>query len=141
MSELKSTILASIAGAAVGAIATISTGAFGYMNKDRELDIEMVQVSLSILQGENTETSIPGRKFALRSLAKFTGIEIPDSEFEEWARTGTLPRIVTSDTTCDALAVKYADFVSEGTALTKGSDIKEIMDALGCLPNIDSQQR
>ncbi|UCI21082.1 hypothetical protein FJ970_09070 [Mesorhizobium sp. B2-1-8] len=80
-----------VIGAVVGAIATVWTGAFGYWNKNRELDIEMVRVSLSILAGENKDTSLPGRKFALRALSRYSGVEIPDEEFDKWASTGTVP--------------------------------------------------
>lgn len=80
-------------GAVVGAVATIATGASGYLNQDRALDIEMVRVSLSILSGENKDTSLPGRRFALRSLAKYADVPIPSDEFDEWARRGTIPDV------------------------------------------------
>lgn len=87
------TVAASIVTAVVAASATVATGAFGYLNADRSLDIEMVRISLSILSGENQDTSLNGRKFALRALARYSNIEIPKEEFDVWARTGTIPRI------------------------------------------------
>lgn len=87
------TVLASALATAITAAATIATGAFGYLNKDRSLDIEMVRISLSILSGENKDTSLNGRKFALRALSKFSGVNIPQDEFETWAESGTVPKI------------------------------------------------
>lgn len=80
-------------GAALGATATIATGAFGYLNKDRELDLQMVGVALTILSGErDTQESIPARKFALRALSEYSNIEIPPEEFETWASIGVVPQ-------------------------------------------------
>ena len=84
-------VLTTIGAAAVGALATIWTGAFGYWNTDRGQDIQMVNIALSILGGENKDSSIPGRKFALRVLEKYAEVEIPETEFEQWATVGTLP--------------------------------------------------
>jgi hypothetical protein len=100
-------IFRSLGAAALGALATIFTGAFGYWNTDRSHDIEMVRISLSIMQGENKETSLPGRKYALRVLEKYSGIDIPTREFELWAKSGTIPDTVFStwpaNTVTDAL--------------------------------------
>jgi len=88
------TILKTMGVAALGSIATIWTGAFGYWNTDRSHDIEMVRISLSIMQGENKETSLQGRKFALRALEKYSDVKIPEEEFEIWAKSGTIPETV-----------------------------------------------
>ncbi|MBL4645274.1 MAG: hypothetical protein JKY99_02315 [Rhizobiales bacterium] len=66
-------------------------GALGYFNQDRSHDIDMVKIALSILQGENKDTSLQGRKFALRTLAKYSEIAIPADEFDSWAANGTIP--------------------------------------------------
>src|SRR3954462_1752863 len=83
---------AAFLGGIVGTVGTLAAALvaawFGYLNKDRELDIEMVRVSLSILTGENKETSLPGRRFALKALDQYSGIRIPDQD--EWARNGTV---------------------------------------------------
>lgn len=86
-------VAAGIGAAAVGALATIATEAFGYWNTDRDQDIQMVNIALSILGGEvkDQDKSEPGRKFALRLLRKYADVEIPETEFNEWARDGTLP--------------------------------------------------
>ncbi|OBQ64249.1 hypothetical protein EFV37_20470 [Mesorhizobium loti] len=67
-SAMPSKVWNAVASAAVGGVVgiggTVTTGAFGYLDNNRELDIEMVKVELSILAGENKDTSLPGRKFA-----------------------------------------------------------------------------
>jgi hypothetical protein len=78
-------------GAGVTAVAAMVASGLGYLNTDRSQDIQMVNIALSILGGENKETSLPGRKFALAALERFSGVEISDADFEAWARTGTLP--------------------------------------------------
>lgn len=88
------TLLTAIGGAIVGSAATIVTGAFGYLNTNRGQDIQMVNIALSILGGDNKDTSVPGRKFALRALREYTQVNIPDDEFEQWALSGTLPEEV-----------------------------------------------
>ncbi len=96
MNEALRLLLTSIGAAAVGALATIWTGAFGYWNTDRGQDIQMVNIALSILGGEikDQDTSEPGRRFALRLLQKYAEVEIPDTEFDSWAKDGTLPETV-----------------------------------------------
>lgn len=86
-------VVIGIVGAVVGAAATITTGAFGYLNKDRELDIQMVNVALTILSGEHDrKDSVAARKFALRALSKYADVDIPHEEFNKWAATGILPQ-------------------------------------------------
>ena len=88
-SDLRVAIISAITGIASATLAA-STGLFGFLNKDRSLDIELVRISLSILTGENKDESIYGRKFALRTLSEYSGIEIPRDEFDEWAKSGTI---------------------------------------------------
>lgn len=89
--SLVSTLATGFVGAVAGAAATISVGAFGYLNKDRELDIRMVDIGLSILSGENKGTdSEPGRRFALRLLERYTEIDIPDEDFKAWIKRGVI---------------------------------------------------
>ena len=92
--DIGKNIFAAIGIASVGAIGTIATGAFGYWNTDRSQDIQMVSIALSILAGENKDTSLPGRKFALRVLEEHAKVDIPDKEFEDWAAIGTLPSVL-----------------------------------------------
>ncbi|MCB1452864.1 MAG: hypothetical protein KDJ43_04385 [Rhizobiaceae bacterium] len=87
------TFAVSVITAPVTSVATTIGATYTYWNADRSLDIEMVRISLSILSGENKDTSLNGRKFALRALSRYSDIDIPKGEFEEWASTGTLPEI------------------------------------------------
>ncbi len=89
--EFATVVVTSLGAGTVAAIATIWASAFGYWNKNRSQDIEMVNIALSILGGDNKDTSKPGRRFALRVLEKYAGVDIPKDEFEEWSNSGTLP--------------------------------------------------
>lgn len=80
-----------ILGGVLTAGAAVAGSAVTYWNTDRGHDIDMVRISLSILGGENEDTSIYGRRFALRALEQYADIDIPDDEFENWARSGTIP--------------------------------------------------
>nr|WP_321457199.1 hypothetical protein [uncultured Cohaesibacter sp.] len=80
-----------LASAVVGSFATIATGYFTYANQDRELDIKMINIGLAMLSGENKGVDYePGRKFALRILQKYTGVEIPKDEFNMWVAKGEI---------------------------------------------------
>ncbi|KKC34540.1 hypothetical protein [Devosia psychrophila] len=85
-------LLIGIGASTITVVGVLGSAATGYWNKDRELDIQMVNVSLSILRADTkgTEGEIP-RRFALRTLEKLSGVDIPDAEFEAWAKGGTLP--------------------------------------------------
>lgn len=87
----------SVLAGVIGAVATLGVGLLGYWNTDRSHDIEMVRISLSILGGENEDTSLNGRRFALRALSKYADVEIPEDEFNEWAATGTIPELTSFD--------------------------------------------
>lgn len=89
--EIDRTFNGAFFGSLIGVAAAIAATWAGFLNKDRELDIEMVRLSLSILAGENKDTSASGRRFALRALEKYSGIDIPPDDFELWVASGTLP--------------------------------------------------
>lgn len=85
----------------VAAAAAVVGSYFTFFNEGRQLDIEMVGISLSILNGEKGGVTRPttqdgedqylmGRKFALRALAKYSKVDIPTDELEQWARSGRL---------------------------------------------------
>jgi hypothetical protein len=79
----------------VASAATVAVGFFTFFNDARELDLKMMDVSLSILSGEkggvdddtNSEY-LPGRMFALDALEKSSGVKIEKKE--EWAKSGKL---------------------------------------------------
>ncbi|MBO6637326.1 MAG: hypothetical protein JJ920_05260 [Roseitalea sp.] len=126
--ETTKTIIVSVVSAALGSAATIAVGLFGYWNTDRSHDIEMVRISLSILGGENKDTSLNGRRFALRALEKYAGVEIPSDEFNDWAATGTIP-IITSGGSPES---PFIDGMPRFWNMTSNPDsMRELLSALG----------
>lgn len=121
----------------IAATASICVAAFTYFSKDRELDIEMVRISLSILAGEHKEESKPGRRFALRALSKYSDIEIPEPDFTSWVESGTLPGTF-GRPICDALATQYAETVRREPHQISNIQIMSLLEKLGCLAETDS---
>lgn len=84
-----------IAPAFIAAGISALTAYFVFIKENRELDIRMVELSLSILKGEFKDDQISNpihaRRFALRVLEKFSGVEIDDDELENWAKGGGVP--------------------------------------------------
>jgi hypothetical protein len=73
-------------------VATLGGAYLVFKNTDRELDIRMVNVALTILSAKDKGTdTIQARRYALRALRRYGGVEIPDAEFDEWAKSGTVP--------------------------------------------------
>jgi hypothetical protein len=97
MSDSKTTILTTLIttliGGVIGGAVTLGGSHLAYSNKDKELDIQLVNVGLSILRGEATgdKETEPARRFALRLLREYTEVEIPEEEYEKWATKGTTP--------------------------------------------------
>lgn len=84
--------------ASFGAAATIFTGAFDYFNRDRELDIQMMQIGLSIMRGEGTgnKESIPARTYAISLLEEYGNVTLDKQIKKTWAEDGTTPFKTTS---------------------------------------------
>lgn len=88
------------AAGAIAALATIVVGYFTFFNTSRELDIRMVELSLSILGGEKggvdtDETDGFGeyevaRRFAVRALKRYAGVTLSDEEEKAWAESGSV---------------------------------------------------
>ncbi|MEP1934940.1 MAG: hypothetical protein ABJJ37_27010 [Roseibium sp.] len=93
MSDTKTALIAAAVGSLFSLVGTIGAASFGYFNKDKELDIQLVNVGLSILRGEATgdKDTIQARRFALRLLKKYADVDIPKDEAEDWAKTGITP--------------------------------------------------
>ena len=76
----------------VGAALTYSLVAwFDFQNRDRELDLDLARMALSIIAGEydaESEASYPARRFALDMLEAGTRVVIAEDLKEEWARGG-----------------------------------------------------
>ena len=92
-STSKAVIIAGVASALISGLAAFGGAYLGFTNKDKELDIQLINVGLSILRGEATgdKETEPARRFALRILREYAEVEIPDQEFETWAKKGTTP--------------------------------------------------
>jgi hypothetical protein len=93
-------VLKVVAGALIGGIATIVVGYFTFFNAGRELDQKMVDISLAILSGQKGGVTTQGtgdgdqyyygRLFALRTLSKYSQVEIPAAEMAAWAKSGAI---------------------------------------------------
>jgi hypothetical protein len=91
-----------LATGAIAALATIVVGYFTFFNQSRELDIKMVELSLSILAGERggvvedkAGTQAYGeyeisRLFALRALSRYSGVALSTEEMQAWAESGSI---------------------------------------------------
>lgn len=95
MNDLKNTLISASVAAGITLLGTLTAAGLGYFNKDRELDIQMVHVGLSILRGEATtddeKTSEQARRFALNLLNEYSGVNIENEDFEAWLKSGTTP--------------------------------------------------
>ncbi|EEX09519.1 hypothetical protein SL1157_1559 [Ruegeria lacuscaerulensis ITI-1157] len=98
-----------------------------YEKENREIDLELAKLSLTILAGEyedNVENSLPARKFALNALERGTGVEIPEADKDTWARTGLTPGNI------DSFAMGEISQIGKlSRALSNTSSVKEI----GCV--------
>jgi hypothetical protein len=84
--------LAPVVIAAIGIVGTIWGASLGYENKEREFDIRMVEIALSILRGEATEASRPAREYAIQVLRTHPGeIELAEQLWRDWAVGGDVP--------------------------------------------------
>ena len=81
--------------AVISSAATLGVASLTFYKDTRELDIEMVRLSLSILKGEyeksGIEEPIHARRFALKALTRFSGVEMSENEIEAWAQRGGVP--------------------------------------------------
>lgn len=92
LSLLRNAAFAGLLGGIIGSIVTAGVAALGYFSKDRELDIRMVEISLSILKGEATgDNTLDARRFALQALHQYSGVPIASDVLERWATNGKLP--------------------------------------------------
>ena len=97
---------------------TVWIGTLDYFNKNRALDIEMVRISLEILETETKDTSSPGREFALRALAKYSGVDIPEDQMKLWITGGKIPHQIKDTLVAES---KSQSTRSTGTAFLLGA--------------------
>ncbi len=117
--------VAFIAGA-LAAVGTVATGAFGYWNKNRELDIRMVDVALTILSAKDEATnSRYAKKYALDLLEHYGGQEIGDKS--AWAsESKSLP----VGQWPSATLPQKKDMMFNGVDLLKSPDVLTLSDLL-----------
>jgi hypothetical protein len=86
-----STVLTSVISAIVTAVSVIGASTLGYFNRDRELDIRMVDVALTILSAKDEGTkSLHAKRYALQLLSNYGGVEISDGDQIAWAADGNV---------------------------------------------------
>ena len=78
-------------GIILGVLGAAYADTLGYLHEDRELDIRMVDISLGILRGErgDVNAAVPARRYAIRMLAEFSGVDIDSDQIDEWAKGET----------------------------------------------------
>ena len=123
-------IISGLIGGVVGAAVTIMTATLTYWSKGRELDIEMVRISLAILAGENKDTSLQGRRFALQALEKFSTVDIPDNDFDQWAKTGTVPVLTDVNAELTAKLKEIGRSIEEVAKPTTPDQMKVFMEMM-----------
>ncbi len=73
----------------------------------------MVKLSLAILKGEfeaeDSSEPIHARRFALKALVRFSGVEMTNDELEQWAQRGGVP--IDEDLFSRALQESLSDLV------------------------------
>jgi hypothetical protein len=60
-------------------------------NQSRQLDVEMVKISLSILGGEISDKTTASRQFALNALKQYSGVEMVGVDMDQWLAQGSVP--------------------------------------------------
>lgn len=135
-SLLISTISPAFFGAFFGIAGTIFASTLGYLNKDRELDLEMVRLSVTIL---STPTSAADndlqRRFAVYALRQFSGVNMSDADLDAWAKTrGSLPRVTNIAEVCGEVASTYANsaYFSDDDAKADAARALDTLYNLGC---------
>ncbi|TWF56570.1 hypothetical protein [Neorhizobium alkalisoli] len=146
LSTIFNTASGAVFAALFGVVGALIASTTGFINKDRELDIEMMRVALSILSEASNpaanEELEPQRKFAVRALEKFSGIEIEYGDFETWAREGVVPKVAESvEQVCGRLAHNFSNYKrTHFSSASSRSENYMNMYILGCLNNTSSDQ-
>jgi hypothetical protein len=92
MQEWIKTLATAVISGGIAALVTLWGSTLDYWNRDRELDIRMVDVALTILSGKNEgTTSAFARSYAIDLLSKYGGVEIDEATQLAWSDGGNLP--------------------------------------------------
>jgi len=76
------TIGIAIGGAVLGALATITTGAFDYLHKTDELKVHMVEIAIGILHADPKDDVTAARGWALDVIEKNSGVRFSQEDRE-----------------------------------------------------------
>lgn len=94
-SQRKSSILMVAVSATIGAFASIATDYLAFSNRDRELDLELIRISLGILRGDyerdDQQSAIPARRFAVDTITRLANHDMSEKDREAWASYGVTP--------------------------------------------------
>ncbi len=125
-------------GALFGVAGTIWASTAGYMNKDRELDLEMVRLSISILSAPASfsDNDQLQRRFAVHALRQFSGVDMSDDDIELWAQAkGALRRTTNVNEVCGDVASSYASasYFEEPADIADAARYMKTLTALGCV--------
>lgn len=97
-------------GAIVGNLLPFWGATLSYYNRDRDLDLRMAQFAIDILS-QSAEQSDPGyevqRRFAIKALVKFSGLEISPEEENRWATFAGFPMRRSWDAFCVDNAAEF----------------------------------
>lgn len=102
-------VVAAFAGGLFAALATISTGYLSFSNRDRELDIQLINISLGILRGEHDvkdvdrEATNAARKFAILTISRLAETQLEDNEIEAWSKGVGTPFTADPSANCTKL--------------------------------------
>lgn len=81
----------------LGAATAIGGGYLTFANKDRELDVRLIEISLAILKGhyepdsQDKASIIQARKFAIRTVARLAETHLEPEEIAIWSEGGNTP--------------------------------------------------
>lgn len=94
-SNFRVAVVAGLFGGLLGAIGSGLVGWFEFSSKDKELNLELAQISLQLLSGdydpEGERNPIPARRFAIQTLVEGTGVRLSQEDIELWATNGATP--------------------------------------------------
>lgn len=126
-------------GVLFGLAGTIFAATTVYLNRDRELDLEMVRLSIAILSApySNSEADPIQRRFAVESLRKFSGVELSDEEVAAWAKAGgSFPKATTVAEVCGSIADSFALSFGTKDPRDKADADRDyhILSLLKCIP-------